>query len=547
MTLLNTSLGIGTTAPSSKLHVFGDFIVENNMAMAIGLSNNSGTGNIAQLGLAYTANEYCAQASAGDLVIRNIKKNIYILSGSSNPAIAVLTNNNAIFYNNVGIGTLTPGYKLDVSGDINYTGTLRLNGTAVSLGGSSQWTSSGANVYVTTSNVGIGTSSPAYKLDVSGDIRAAGSLNATSILSTLTLVNSFAVTGNSTVAYNGIYSIGTNTVNYAPGSSWITVQLNTPTTQQIQNTSGYTLSIVITYGGGNTSRSYNDTGIQWYVVNESTSVQTAIQTGFVSAPALTVANNEYFNIRQANNQNIQYYGNPFTLSVQAAGGIVNCVDLNVSSSANVTGNANISGKCIVGVNNFTSPTIGVTGGVGDKLIMFPGTSLNYPYSIGIEAGIMWFSVPTGSGYKWYTNGVQNMIINSSGFVGIGTNTSPSYALDVTGAIRATGDITAFSDIRYKTNLKIIDNALNRIDSINGYTFERINKDDVQGIIPIKRHAGVIAQEIEKILPEVVYEDNENNKSVAYGNLTALLIQAVKELKTKYEDICKELIEIKSKL
>jgi hypothetical protein len=160
---------------------------------------------------------------------------------------------------------------------------------------------------------------------------------------------------------------------------------------------------------------------------------------------------------------------------------------------------------------------------------------------------MWFSVPTGSGYKWYTNGVQNMIINSSGFVGIGTNTSPSYALDVTGAIRATGDITAFSDIRYKTNLKIIDNALNRIDSINGYTFERINKDDVQGIIPIKRHAGVIAQEIEKILPEVVYEDNENNKSVAYGNLTALLIQAVKELKTKYEDICKELIEIKSKL
>jgi hypothetical protein len=67
---------------------------------------------------------------------------------------------------NVGIGTTAPAYKLDVAGDINLTGTLRQNGTAFSAGG--QWTTSGTNIYNNNSgNVGIGTTSPVYPLHVS--------------------------------------------------------------------------------------------------------------------------------------------------------------------------------------------------------------------------------------------------------------------------------------------------------------------------------------------------------------------------------------------
>jgi hypothetical protein len=64
----------------------------------------------------------------------------------------------------VGIGNLTPLYKLDVAGDINFTGTLRQNGTA--FGGASQWTTSGSNIYYNTGSVGIGTASPDRKLTI---------------------------------------------------------------------------------------------------------------------------------------------------------------------------------------------------------------------------------------------------------------------------------------------------------------------------------------------------------------------------------------------
>lgn len=82
----------------------------------------------------------------------------------------VMTSNVSYFTNNLGIGKTTPAYNLDVAGDINFTGTLRQNGTAYAAPGgeSTQWTSSGANVYITGSNVGIKTTSPLCAIDVNG-------------------------------------------------------------------------------------------------------------------------------------------------------------------------------------------------------------------------------------------------------------------------------------------------------------------------------------------------------------------------------------------
>ncbi len=67
---------------------------------------------------------------------------------------------------NIGIGTVSPNYKLDVLGDLNFTGDLYRYGNLFS--GSSQWTSSGANIYFNTGNIGIGLSNPQRKLDISG-------------------------------------------------------------------------------------------------------------------------------------------------------------------------------------------------------------------------------------------------------------------------------------------------------------------------------------------------------------------------------------------
>lgn len=103
--------------------------------------------------------------------------------------------------------------------------------------------------------------------------------------------------------------------------------------------------------------------------------------------------------------------------------------------------------------------------------------------------------------------------------------SPTEALHVSGNILATANITAFSDERLKSNVETIDSALEKVNNLRGVYY---TKDGARGV-------GVIAQEVEKIIPEVVFDGNEF-KSVAYGNLVGLLIEAVKELTKEVETL-----------
>jgi len=109
-------------------------------------------------------------------------------------------------------------------------------------------------------------------------------------------------------------------------------------------------------------------------------------------------------------------------------------------------------------------------------------------------------------------------------VGIG-KADPSYALDVVGDIYASGDVIMFSDERKKTDIEVIPNALEKVLQLRGVTFNKLDDDN-------RRHSGIIAQEVEKVLPEVVYTDKDGLKSVAYGNMIGLLIEAIKELTGK---------------
>ena len=108
------------------------------------------------------------------------------------------------------------------------------------------------------------------------------------------------------------------------------------------------------------------------------------------------------------------------------------------------------------------------------------------------------------------------------------NTAPSYPLDVTGTIRATGDVIAYSDIRVKENIKTIDNALDKIKALRGVEYNKIDNPE--------KSIGVIAQEIEEVIPEVVKEDEQGMKSVAYGNITAVLIEAIKEQQKQIDEL-----------
>lgn len=106
------------------------------------------------------------------------------------------------------------------------------------------------------------------------------------------------------------------------------------------------------------------------------------------------------------------------------------------------------------------------------------------------------------------------------------------AITANGTINATGDITAFSDERIKSNIRTIENALDIVLQLRGVTY--IRKDTEA------RGTGLIAQELQTVIPEVVHENSDGLLSVAYGNLVGLLVESIKELHSKVSELEQQL-------
>ncbi len=162
------------------------------------------------------------------------------------------------------------------------------------------------------------------------------------------------------------------------------------------------------------------------------------------------------------------------------------------------------------------------------------TQLAYTY----DTDRAWFRRRSDGGWGgWYEFAVFGNPASAGALYGTvyydGNNTTyyldPSTtgtSLNVAGAIVAGGNITAYSDIRIKANVETIPSALDKLDFIRGVTYTRTDLEDKE-----QRYAGVIAQEIEAVLPEAV-RDLGDIKAVDYNATIALLIQAVKELTDK---------------
>jgi hypothetical protein len=128
----------------------------------------------------------------------------------------------------------------------------------------------------------------------------------------------------------------------------------------------------------------------------------------------------------------------------------------------------------------------------------------------------------------WTSNVDTLYYNTSN-VGIGSSYA-GYELHVEGNVYATQDVSAFSDARFKENVEPIGCALEKVCSIGGYTYNKIGDP--------RRNAGVLAQEVMEVLPEVVHGSEDTNYSVSYGNMVSLLIEAIKELKLEIDELKK---------
>jgi hypothetical protein len=119
------------------------------------------------------------------------------------------------------------------------------------------------------------------------------------------------------------------------------------------------------------------------------------------------------------------------------------------------------------------------------------------------------------------------IIDPNGDVGIGTLNPGGFKLYVAGTAFSTGGWSS-SDLRFKENLAAIQSPLQKVMQMRGVAYNWKTKEFINKGFPDGRHFGLIAQEIEQVLPEVVQEGPEGDKAVAYDELIPILIEAIKE-------------------
>jgi hypothetical protein len=218
-------------------------------------------------------------------------------------------------------------------------------------------------------------------------------------------------------------------------------------------------------------------------------------------------------------------GGGFTPATIQGGGIVS-----VSSSS---GSITISAS---GGSSGTVTSVGMSG--GSTGMSFSNSPITSSGTMTMSGTLAVGSGGTGSSSASGARTNLGLDTNSSvQFSAFGAGTSAG----TNGTIRASGDITAFatSDFRLKTNIVPISNPLQKLKRVRGVTFdwtdEYLKKNGGEdGYFIRKNDVGVIAQEIEKVLPEVVAEREDGTKAVKYDRIVSLLIEAVKELSAEVE-------------
>ena len=222
----------------------------------------------------------------------------------------------------------------------------------------------------------------------------------------------------------------------------------------------------------------------------------------------------------------------FTANVITAGAVSGSgAALSAINASNVSAGTLSATFGGTGSANLTAENVILGNGANTVKVVAPGTANNVLTS----NGTTWISQAPGSSGATITNdnttasALFPLFTSSTS----GTLTAASVNSAKLTYTPSTGNLVATihyasSDARHKTDIKNIPDALVKISQINGVTYIRTDND--QNI----RHAGVIAQEVEKVLPEVIGTDADGYKVIAYGNMIGLLVEAIKELKAEVD-------------
>jgi hypothetical protein len=147
------------------------------------------------------------------------------------------------------------------------------------------------------------------------------------------------------------------------------------------------------------------------------------------------------------------------------------------------------------------------------------------------------SLVAGTGVTLSNNSGENATPTIAIGQSVATNATPTFGnLTINGTITATGDITAYytSDKRHKNNIQTISNAVLKVKQLNGVTWEW--NDDVNEVTKSTPKTGLIAQEVQQVLPQVVTERADGFLALDYSKMMGLLVEAIKEQQIQIEQL-----------
>jgi hypothetical protein len=492
-------------------------------------------------------------------------------------ANSIYASNNAIVAGSMGVGTTDPGaFKLNVNGGARVNGSITVGGatdqgivwegvntdyaaikymsTGDGIGGSyldiRTWDNTDEPIVFGQSStermrihtngfLGVGTNDPGHRLDVNGNARVTGDIRVTQAVFTNTLSSQSTTTVSSTATF---VPNANNTLNLgSSGARWATLftqsvnAVGASITGSAAIGASSTLASETLYVNGVSGFNMANGGYMRFIgIGSANCIQSGINSADTSAAPIVFSRiqgaltTEWMRIRDNGNVgigsstpndkldvagNVRLTGQVVITNTLAQKPFIIPSINNVmvdNLTANSLGAASQTASFFTNVGNMTAGTLSIVrGGTGTS--SFTNNSLLYYDGVSIASA-------------------SPLCYNSTNSrLGIGadwTTANMEFEFNVEGNIYATDDIIAFSDQRFKTDLMVIHHAVDKLRSIQGYTFSRVDREDS------KRYAGVLAQEVQRVLPEVVYTDSNGVMSVAYGNMVALLVQAVKEQQDK---------------
>lgn len=347
-----------------------------------------------------------------------------------------------------------------------------------------------------------------------------------------------ALTGISSVAFPGSTS-GTTTVQASAAAGTTTFTLPATTgTAALQGDTHYVGTTAVALNRASANQAL--TGISSIALPGSTSGTITLQ------PAATAGTNTI--TLPAATGTVDLQGNTFYVGTTAI------ANNRASASQTLTG-VSIDGNAATATtassvtnglttSNYSSYALPLTGGtmsgilVGSPTGVVAFTSANDNGNFSVRSIASNASSPATMSFHRPGIYAINMGLDTDNVFKIGGWSAGIVSMALTGAGSMTlaGTLTINSDIKLKENLVTIPNALDKVKALTGYNYNRIGSD--------KLEMGVVAQEVQAILPELVQADSEGTLSVAYQNMVALLIEAVKEQSIQIASLKEQVEELK---